>query len=268
MKYEKCTHIYHILLLVFGTLTLLNVIIFGLYVSVSVGHNFNPWGMRIWFSASDVSFEPNLSCTIRNDWAQGAYNAIFPKECSNVTVNGEEISWETYLLNFDGEKIRTNINGIDLETGLEDNYILSFPASQGDMRSNVAIELHLENGTLHNILKLCIFFLPTILFVIVLGVSVLHLRRIKPTTTIHIRTGQEKPVNSVGVVAIVFGVASFFPYLGFLFGIIAILLGIIDIFRKKSKLGVVAIAFGLLGIFFNFGVKALISWYFGSKFNL
>ena len=68
--------------------------------------------------------------------------------------------------------------------------------------------------------------------------------------------------KTLGIVSIVIGVVSFIPLIGFFLGIAAIVLGIIDIKRNKSKLGIIGLILGIVGILITIGLYGSL-FYFG-----
>ncbi|MFT4261029.1 MAG: hypothetical protein ACMXX9_01200 [Candidatus Woesearchaeota archaeon] len=59
---------------------------------------------------------------------------------------------------------------------------------------------------------------------------------------------EENNSKTIGILAVVFGVVSFIPLLGFFVGIAAIVLGIIAFKKYKNKLGIIGLVLGILGV--------------------
>jgi len=65
---------------------------------------------------------------------------------------------------------------------------------------------------------------------------------------------EQQKSKTLGVISIVLGAISFIPLIGFFAGIIAVILGIIDIKKNKSKLGVIGLILGIVGILITIGI--------------
>jgi len=73
---------------------------------------------------------------------------------------------------------------------------------------------------------------------------------------------QQQKSKTLGIVSIVLGAVSFIPLIGLFTGIVAIILGIIDIRKNKSKLGIIGLILGILGILVTIGLYGSL-FYFG-----
>ena len=73
---------------------------------------------------------------------------------------------------------------------------------------------------------------------------------------------QQQKSKTLGIVSIVLGAVSFIPLIGLVTGIVAIILGIIDIRKNKSKLGIIGLTLGILGILVTIGLYGSL-FYFG-----
>lgn len=73
---------------------------------------------------------------------------------------------------------------------------------------------------------------------------------------------QQQKSRTLGIVSIVLGAVSFIPLIGLFTGIVAIILGIIDIKKNKSRLGIIGLILGILGIFITVGLYGSL-FYFG-----
>ena len=73
---------------------------------------------------------------------------------------------------------------------------------------------------------------------------------------------QQQKSKTLGIVSIVLGAVSFIPLIGFFTGIVAVILGIIDIKKNKSKLGIIGLVLGILGILVTIGLYGSL-FYFG-----
>ena len=71
-----------------------------------------------------------------------------------------------------------------------------------------------------------------------------------------------KQSKTLGIVSIVLGAVSFIPLIGLFTGLVAIILGIIDIRKNKSKLGIIGLVLGIIGILISIGLYGSL-FYFG-----
>ena len=73
---------------------------------------------------------------------------------------------------------------------------------------------------------------------------------------------QQQKSKTLGIVSIVLGAISFIPLFGFFLGIAAIVVGIIDMKKNKSKLGLIGLILGIIGMLVTIGLYGGL-FYFG-----
>ena len=108
-----------------------------------------------------------------------------------------------------------------------------------------------------------IYFILTDLFYLAQIVYAIYLLKKKRKLLETKQKRKPKITNkTLGVVSIVLGGISFIPLIGFFTGIAAVVTGIVDIRKNKSKLGVIGLVLGIIGIIITVGMYAAI-FYFG-----
>src|SRR3989344_6747086 len=90
----------------------------------------------------------------------------------------------------------------------------------------------------------------------------LPVEKVFKSHTQHNNMSKKQSSKTLGIVSIVLGAISFIPLIGFFIGIFAIIVGIVDIKKNKSKLGLLGLILGILGIFITIGLYGSL-FYFG-----
>ncbi len=165
MESKKMDKTYKILFWVFGSFTILAILLTGIYALGSLGHEFNPWGYRASLDPTDVAIEPPLDCLeIYSGRAFGIYNAINFAGCRDeIIVNGKPLE-SRYNLDFGNKTVSVDLNGLMLQADKKN--ILNFDAEYRGDTQTIRIPIKIENGTVENLKGLLIIFSPTIALIL------------------------------------------------------------------------------------------------------
>lgn len=106
------------------------------------------------------------------------------------------------------------------------------------------------------------WILTDIYYILVVGYGIHLLRKKDLWKRIENQKKIKKEISTLGIVSIVVGLISFVPLIGFFLGIAAIILGILALTVKKSKLGWIGLILGIMGILITVGLYGGL-FYFG-----